>query len=84
MDPGLNSPELEQSCREQLPQEDGLTLRPTLSLNDRAKQLKLKYMRLRCRTHRYASLTKKVKPKGDSKYKHRFGRKADKLRLGVC
>ena len=75
---------LEHSCREQLPKEEGLVLRPTPSLGERAKKLKLKYKRLRSRTQMYASLTKKVKPKGDSKYKNRFGKKAQKLRLEVC
>ena len=70
---------LERSCREQLPNKGGIVLRPTLSLGERAKKLKLKYKRLHGRTRMYASLLKKVKPKGDSKYKNRSGRKAQKL-----
>lgn len=74
---------LENSCRKQLPQEGGLVLRPTPSLNERGMQVKLKYKRLRSRTQRYASLSKKSQPKGDSKYKNRHGKKAQKLRLEV-
>ena len=58
-------------------------LRPTLSLGERVKKLKLKYKRLCGRTQMYNSLMKKVKPKGDSKYKNSFGRKAQKLRVNV-
>ena len=73
---------LEHSCREQLPNEGGIVLRPTPSLGDRAKKLKLKYKRLHGRTQMYASLMKKNKPK-PSKYKNRVGRKAQKLRCQV-
>ena len=71
---------LERSCREQLPKEGGIVLRPTLSLGERAKKLKLKYKQLHGRTQTYASLIKSAKMKGNSKYKHRYGRKAQKLR----
>ena len=74
---------LEHSCRQQLPKEGGIVLRPTLSLGEIAKKLKLKYKRLHGRTQMYASLMKKVKPKGGSKYKNRFGRKAQRLRYEV-
>ena len=74
--------ELEESYRQQLPQEDGLLLRPALSLNDHAKAVKLKYKLFRNRTHMYTSLVKK-NSKGDSKYKCRFGKKAQQLRSEV-
>ena len=75
---------LERSCHEGLPQENGLILRPTLSLKDRAKMVKLKYKHLAKCTQKYGSLQKVFKPKGDSKYKNRVGRKAQKLRTEVC
>lgn len=74
---------LERSCREGLPQENGLILRPTLSLKDRAKMVKLKYQQLKRRTQKLGSLQKVVASKSDSKYKNRVGRKAQKLRTEV-
>jgi len=64
----LNS--LERSCREGLPQENGLILRPTLSMKDRAKMLKLKYKQLAKCTQKYGSLQKVAKSKSDSKYEN--------------
>lgn len=75
---------VERSCREGLPQENGLILCPSLSLKDRAKLVKLKYKQLVIRTQKHGSLQKAVKFKGDSKHKNRVGRKAQKLRAEVC
>ena len=68
---------LERSCQEQLPNEGGIVLRPTLSLGERAKKLKLKYKQLHGQTRMYASLLK-VKLKGDSKYKIPFWQESPK------
>ena len=67
-----------------LPTSEGLTLRP-LSLLERARRIKRKYMKLSKKASVYASLEShsRCRPgrkRADFRHRNRFGRKADRIR----
>jgi len=73
---------LQTEIKHKLPVKEGLILRPYLT-SERARQVKLKYKALKSRLTQYASIKpqkKRGRPRQDSAYRNRVGRKAAKAR----